>query len=185
MTKTAEIGTVKIVERIQQPRTMTTTHRQLLLWVCGIVTVALTMSRHWVICTHHDGDAHIETNHVQGAHHLRDHHQSSCGCGHHHGHSHGGSHHVHDTDPHGSNPDDSKGDPHDSCSHTELLVEVGPQHEPDTVCLPLLLAFELPTVNAGQQPWLSTTKNLIAPPATGPPRPRAFLSSYRTILLLI
>jgi hypothetical protein len=49
----------------------------------------------------------------------------------------------------------------------------------------LLLTFELPNVTAGQQPWLSTTKHLLAPPATGPPRPRAFLSLHRTILLLI
>ncbi|MFT7534998.1 MAG: hypothetical protein ACI85K_000949, partial [Hyphomicrobiaceae bacterium] len=137
-------------------------HRQLLLWVCGIVTVALTMSRHWVVCTHHDGAAHIEVNHAQGAAHDGDHDTPACDCGHDHGH--GDAPHDHDGQPHDS---DSGNDPHDSCSHTDLLVEVGPEQQPDSVHVPLWLAFELPNVTAGPRPWQSTAKHLLAPPATG------------------
>ncbi len=158
--------------------------RQLLLWICGIVTVALTMSRHWVICRHHDGDAHLEINHAEGDH-FGDHEargrghdghepNPTCDCGHHHPHAPGGS-------PNGS----SGCDPHDSCSHTDLLVEIGPEQEPDSVYVPKLLAFELPRSTAAQRCWTSTKKHVLAPPATGPPRPRRFWSLRRTTLLLI
>ncbi|MFT7536749.1 MAG: hypothetical protein ACI85K_002703, partial [Hyphomicrobiaceae bacterium] len=61
----------------------------------------------------------------------------------------------------------------------------GPEQQPDSVHVPLWLAFELPNVTAGPRPWQSTAKHLLAPPATGPPRPRSFWSLRRTTLLLI
>lgn len=126
------------------------------------------MSRHWVICTHDDGDAHLEINHIQGDHH--DH--SGCGC------DHG------DTADHGCDGDHPD-DPHDSCSHIDLMVEIGPSTEPDSTETSLQLALVLPTRCTCLLAWRTPTRHSLPPWATGPPRPKAFLADRANTVLLI
>jgi len=158
--------------------------QRLLLWLCGVLVVALTMSRHWVICTHEDGEAHLEVNHDQGSH------EHECECGHH-GldatvtcYSAEGACDA-PTDSDCEHPHSGGTDPHDSCSHIDLLVEVGPQQQPDSVDLPLQLAFELPSRDGLAANWRLVRRPSLPPPATGPPRPRRYLSLRATTVLLI
>jgi len=139
-----------------------------MLWLCGAMLVALTMSRHWVICTHDDGAPHLEINHVQNDHH----HHTGCSC-----------HHEEpgEYDSDGEEPED----PHDSCSHIELTVELGPQTEPDSTEVWPTLAYELRSDGATRVIRWIASKSALAPPATGPPRPREFLAAHATTVLLI
>lgn len=185
MTTTVRIATVPIVQRITNTHQLTNVPRRLLLWLCGLLAIVLTMSHHWVICTHDDGDAHLEINHAQGDPHQ----QVACDC---HreddGERDGDGEHPetpHDSGtPHDSETPHDSGNPHDTCSHIDLLVEVGPEQEPDSLELPLLLAFELPS-NSRVTPLGTATKHSLPPPATGPPRPRSFLAVHATQVLLI
>lgn len=174
LTPKARVAKVPTVQRITNPLHSSNAPRQLLLWLCGVLAVALTMSRHWVICTHDDGDAHLEINHAQGNH---DEHVG-CDCQHDHG-------RERECDGDAGHAEDAPADPHDTCSHVDLLVEIGPKQEPDSIELPLVLAFELPASNSGVATWRITTKRSLPPPATGPPRPRSFLAARATQVLLI
>jgi hypothetical protein len=173
------------VQRITNTHQLTNVPRRLLLWLCGLLAIVLTMSHHWVICTHDDGHAHLEINHAQGDPHQ----QVACDChrkddGERDGDGeHPGTPHNSGT-THDSGTTHNSGNPHDTCSHIDLLVEVGPEQEPDSLELPLLLAFELPS-NSRVTPLGTATKHSLPPPATGPPRPRSFLAVHATQVLLI
>jgi len=129
------------------------------------------MSRHWVICMHGEGAAHLELNHVEGTHHDHD---FGCDC----------HDHDHDRDHDGDGSDDVS-HPHDHCSHLELLVEVGPEQQPDSTNLPLQPAFEVTVGSHNELPWRIASQQTRSPPATGPPRPRRFLAVRATTVLLI
>lgn len=131
------------------------------------------MSRHWVICTHEDGNAHVEVNHAEGAQHQR------CGCGHDHGIDQA------DSQPGRGDAGGEQNEPHDTCSHSDLLVEIAPQPEADSVDLPLQPAFALSHKSCGRDYAAIASKLTLAPVATGPPRPASFLSLRATTLLLI
>lgn len=151
-----------------------------------MLLLALTISRHVVICQHVDGDAHIEFDHQSGAHHEHGTVASGqCTCGHHHVNDEfGRDEDCGDDKPDSGEPD--RDDPHDSCTHTDLLVDVGPEPRADTTEVPLLLAFQLPPLMPGAVRFHEPSNAALPPPGTGPPpRPRRFLAQRATTLLLI
>ena len=145
------------------------------VWLSGLLLMSAGMSRHLVFCTHHDGDSHIEFAHTEGCT-LGEH---AC-CAHSHGHSHSHDH----GEPGGHDGED--GDPHGSCTHVDLTIDVAPTPTPDNPALPGGCQHWLPPTCWIAVPcWPTVERTARPPPATGPPRPRAFLAHRASTLLLL
>ncbi|MFK7740267.1 MAG: hypothetical protein AB8H80_08080 [Planctomycetota bacterium] len=162
--------------------------KRALLLLCAALVMLLGLTRHFVMCTHQDGDMHIEFVHAEGqaVGHVHPHRHPH---GHPHGHACcGGGCGLSSDAP---APADGDEDPHDSCKHVVLDVDVGempcgdalpawaPRHE---------LAIWLPLEPIAG--WIGAARNHRAPPATGPPirmriAPSTTLEWRRCTVLLI
>ncbi len=156
--------------------------RHAMHWLCCALVLVISVSRQLVICTHADGPPHLEFAHPEGSATQHRH----GGCCH---------DHVHVTfaavTPSGAACDhdscDDSDDPHSSCDHVHLSVEVGPQPAPDHV----------DAANVCDAPSWAPPRSvrfcsvfasaLRPPPGTGPPSPgpRPYLAHRASTVLLI
>lgn len=147
-------------------------------WLCVALVLLIGMTRQLVICTHEGGQAHIEFAHVEGS--------SS-----HHGHHHGGCNHVHfdfgAQSVDGHEHDDECDDPHSSCDHVHLSVDVGPKPIGDVVDVPLADSIAMWLPPQVHDELVATARAALPPPSTGPPRPRPrqYLALLASTVLLI
>lgn len=145
-------------------------------WLCCVLVLLIGMTRQLVICKHDDGPAHLEFAHPEGS--STQHHHGGC-C-------HDHVHVVFVEHDHGDGCEDCD-DPHTSCDHVHLSVEVGPKPVPDQADLADIAACPMwlpPMPVEGRGPKAHTAQ---PPPSTGPPppRPREYLALRASTVLLI
>ena len=179
LTKNNQADTVRFVKRPLSKRWTTKAQQKILLTLCCLLLVTCTLSQHLVICTHGDGDTHLELQHIQGrsyhADDLESTNQLTCNCGHRHG----------DSLPQPKDPSEEDQNPHESCSHTNLLVEVIPQFRFKGWQVGLPYAVEIQANSSASYAWQTPLLMAMPPTATGPPPRRRFLEQLATARLLI
>ena len=132
-------------------------------WLGVIAVLAAIALRPLVLCTGDDGRTHIEFAHAEG----------EC-CDH--------EAHRQFAPPNDDDAGDPAADADPWCSHVALAVDVAPAPQPYSPRAP---APE-PTAAHAATPDLELPDHRAPsahPPATGPPRPRAFLRRHATVVL--
>ena len=181
LTFRSTMPTVRNVDRAPRTRQLRR-QSQLLACLVGVLLVTLTMSRHWVICRHNDGDSHLTLQH--GVEKPRR--SPGCTCGHAHRAAAKPNTAAHCTaDPLAKQTAAVGCDSHRDCSHIDLFIELDHERSGTHVDAPLVLGM-LPPSSLRSELAKAITETQAQPlHRSGPPRPRLFWLLRATTLLLI